>query len=124
MIEPLDGFADNVIAVVCSGHVTKADYDTVLVPAVRKALDQHEKIRLYYQVADDFEGIDPGAMWEDFRIGVEHLTRWARMAVVTDVDWIRHTIKAFSFLMPGELRVFGTSEASQARQWISEASPA
>jgi hypothetical protein len=43
------------------------------------------------------------------------------MAVVTDVDWIRHTIRAFSFLMPGEMRVFPTSEASQARQWIAEA---
>ncbi|MGD8417174.1 MAG: STAS/SEC14 domain-containing protein [Pseudomonadales bacterium] len=121
MIEPLDGFADNVIAVVCSGHVTKADYDAVLVPAVRKALDQHKKIRLYYQVGGDFAGIDAGAMWEDFRIGVEHLSRWERMAVVTDVDWIRHTIRAFSFLMPGEMRVFPTSEASQARQWIAEA---
>jgi hypothetical protein len=36
-----------------------------------------------------FSGIDAGAVWEDFRVGMEHLSRWERMAVVTDVEWLR-----------------------------------
>jgi hypothetical protein len=31
---------------------------------------------VYYEIAEDFSGFDPGAMWEDFKIGIEHLTRW------------------------------------------------
>ena len=97
MIEQLKDFPDNVVAFVCRGHVTKHDYDTVLVPAVMQALRNHEKLRLYYETAADFFGIDPGAVWEDIKVGMEHLTRWERMAVVTDVEWIKNTIKAFGF---------------------------
>jgi hypothetical protein len=118
MIKHLEEFPENVVAFVCQGHVTKDDYATVLVPAVEKALKQHDKIKLYYETASDFAGIDPGAVWEDTKVGMTHLLRWERIAVVTDVDWIRHTMKVFGFLMPAELRVFPASEAAQARQWI------
>jgi SpoIIAA-like len=118
MIELLPNFPDNVIALACKGHVTRRDYDTVLVPCVEKTLKGHKKVRLYYQIGSDFEGIDPGAVWEDFKVGVEHLLRWERIAVVTDVDWIKHTMRFFGFLMPGEFRIYPTTEASKARDWI------
>jgi SpoIIAA-like len=118
MIEQLKEFPGNVVAVVCKGRVTKGDYDSVLVPAVEAALKQHGKVRLYYQIDADFSGIEPGAMWEDFKVGMQHLLRWERIAVVTNVDWIRHTIRAFSFIMPGEIRIFPLAEAAKAREWI------
>jgi hypothetical protein len=118
MIEALRDFPDNIIAVACKGHVTRNDYETVLVPIVEKAIERHDKIRLYYQIGSDFDGIDPGAVWEDFKVGVEHLLRWERIAVVTDVDWIRHTMRAFGFLIPCEMKIFPTSEAAKARDWI------
>jgi SpoIIAA-like len=121
MIEKLTGYPDNVLAFVCKGHVSKQDYDKVLVPAVTAALKTHDKMRLYYETAGDFAGIDPGAVWEDFKVGMEHLTRWERMALVTDIDWIKHTVRFFSFMMPGTLRIFSSSEAAQARAWIAAA---
>jgi SpoIIAA-like len=119
MIERLTDFPANVLAFKCHGRVTKADYDTVLVPAVKDALKSHAKVRLYYEVAADFDGIEAGAAWEDFKVGIEHLTRWERMAVVTDVDWIKHTIHFFGFMMPGEMKFFPLAEAAQARAWIA-----
>ncbi len=118
MIEHLKGFPDNVLGFVCSGRVSKAEYDTVLVPAVKAALKAHDKLRVYYETAADFSGIAPGAVWEDFKVGMEHLTRWERLAVVTNVNWIKHTVQFFSFLMPGETRIFPRSEAARAREWI------
>jgi hypothetical protein len=119
MIESLKDFPDNVIAVVCRGRVTKEDYEKVLVPAVTDALKRHDKLRLYYETAGDFGGIDPGAMWQDFTVGMEHFTRWERIAVVTDVDWIKHTMNFFSFLMPAEMKTFSSGEAAEARAWIA-----
>ncbi len=121
MIEHLTNFSENVLAFVCHGRVTKADYDAVLVPSVMRALKTHDRVRLYYETAADFAGIDPGAVWEDMKVGFEHITRWERIAVVTDVEWIRHTVRFFSFLMPGATRIFPTSEAAKARAWISAA---
>jgi hypothetical protein len=118
MIERLPGFPDNVLAFVCRGRVTKADYDAVLVPAVLNVLRTHDKVRLYYETAADFDGLDPSAIWEDFKVGMEHLTRWERVAVVTDIDWITSTMRFFGFLMPGMMKLFPTSEAAQARAWI------
>ena len=119
MIEQLQGFPENTVAFACHGRVTRTDYETVLVPAVDDAFRKHEKVRLYYQVGSDFEHIGPGAIWTDFRTGLEHWLRWERVAVVTDVEWIRNTMSAFGFLMPGEMRLFAMSEKDVARDWIS-----
>ena len=118
MIEIIAGFPENVVALIAKGQVTKKDYEQVLIPKVESALKRYNKIRLYYELGSEFSGIDPGAAWEDLKIGIEHLTRWERMAVVTDVEWIRHMLNAFRFLMPGQLRVFATAQTSEARAWI------
>lgn len=76
MIEVLTDFPDNVLAFVCHGHVTKQDYESVLTPAVEKALESQDKVRLYYETASDFEGIAPRAIWEDTKVGLGHLERW------------------------------------------------
>jgi uncharacterized protein YlzI (FlbEa/FlbD family) len=118
MIENIEAFPDNVIALAAKGHVTKNDYQQVVIPRVESALKRHAKIRLYYEIGPQFSGFDAGAMWEDLKVGVEHLTRWERMALVTDVDWIRHMVNAFRFIMPGQLRVFPTAQTAEARAWI------
>ena len=118
MIEHLTDFPSNVVAFVCRGRVTKTDYDLVLVPVVMNALKKHDKARLYYETGADFTGIDPGAAWEDFTVGMEHFMRWERMAVVTDVDWIKHAMHFFSFLMPGKMKIFSRADAALAREWI------
>lgn len=120
MIEILTGFASDVAAFACHGHVTKSDYQDVLVPEVEKKLAQHDKVRIYYETATDFAGIDPGAVWEDTKVGFAHWSRWERLAVVTDIDWISHTMKLFGFLMPGELQAFPSSQSGVAREWIAQ----
>jgi hypothetical protein len=118
MIEIQKNFPDNVIALSCEGQVTKEDYDRILVPAILNALKRHDKIRLLYEISGDFTGFDAGAIWEDFKIGVEHPTRWERSAVVTDVDWIVQAMRIFSFLIPCPTKVFPPSEGMQAHAWI------
>lgn len=119
MIELLNGFPDDILALACKGHVTRRDYRTVLVPSVEKALERPGNLRVYYELGSDFSGIDPGAIWEDLKVGVEHLRRWERVAVVTDVEWIGRTIQIVGFLMPGKVKVFPTSAAAEARAWIT-----
>jgi hypothetical protein len=118
MIEVLTGFPDDVAAFVCHGQVTKTDYESVLIPDVDHRLGRHDKVRIYYETAADFVGVDPGAMWEDMKVGFEHWSRWERLAVVTDLEWIKQTMRIFGFLMPGELRAFPTDEAAAARDWL------
>ncbi len=118
MIEQLTDFPGNVVAFRCTGRVTRADYATVLLPAVLSALQAHQKVRLYYETGADF-ALDAGAMWADFKIGVEHFTRWDRIAVVTDIDWIKKAVRFFACLVPATTKLFSPPEAAQARAWIS-----
>jgi hypothetical protein len=119
MIEVLTGFPPRVVAVACRDQVTRADYETVLVPAVEAALKDHPKIRIYYRVEPGFSGFEPGAMWEDFKVGMQHILRWDRIAVVTDVDWMRWAVLGFRFVVPADLRVFPLAEAAEAEAWIT-----
>jgi hypothetical protein len=121
MIELLSGFPENVLAFGCSGEVTREDYRDVVIPAVEAALKGEGKIRLFYRIGDDFSGIEPMAVWQDFKIGMEHLLRWDRVAVVTDVAWIANTMSMFGFMMPCDIRTYPNVEETEAREWIAAA---
>lgn len=118
MINLLTGFPESVIALSAHGRVTRKDYEDVLIPRVNAALSRQAKVRLYYELGADFSGLEAGAAWEDFKVGFEHLSRWERIAVVTDVGWIRLAVGTFRFLMPGRIRIFNMHEAPEARTWI------
>src|SRR5215468_991609 len=119
MIAVLEGFPDAVTAFVAEGRVTKKDYEDVLIPKLENALREHKKIRCYYELGERYSGIEAGAVWTDFKLGIKHLTRWERIAVVTDVGWIRMVVNAFRFLVPGEVRVYETAKSSEAKGWIA-----
>lgn len=120
MIEVLEGFPESVVAFAAKGKVTREDYERVLIPAVEAAFRRSRRIRLYYEIGSQSIAFEPGAMWEDTKLGVKHWSRWERMAVVTDAEWIRVVLNVFRFLVPGEVRIFAMSEAAQARAWIAE----
>jgi hypothetical protein len=118
VIRILPDFPPGVLAVAGEGWVTRKDYETVLIPAAEEALAAHSKVSVYYEVRPDFEGVDPGALIEDLKIGMEHFPRWDRIAVVCDVGWIRSAVQAFGFLMPGRVKVFHSGETAAARSWV------
>jgi hypothetical protein len=118
MIERLTGLPDNVIGFSAHGKVTAADYEQHIVPAVEEALMAHDKVRLLYQLGEDFDGFNAGALWEDAKVGLSHFAAWERIALVTDVDWLRGAAKAMGFMMPGEVRVFTNAELDTARNWL------
>ena len=119
MIEAMHGSPPNVAF--ARKESVRNDYKTVLVPAAKRALEQNDQVRLYYEIGRDVSSIGLGTMWEDFKIGVERLTRWERIAVVTDIARIGHTIRPFSSLMPGDMRVCPAAQVVEAQQWTGAA---
>jgi len=120
MLELIGGLPGNVVGIAVSGRLTKQDCEDLLVPAMQKSLNRHEKIRLYYELNSRF----PGAAWDELDLGLEHATRCERVAIVTDIGWVRLTVKALRFLIPSEIRVFATIEADEGRAWIKARRPA
>src|SRR6516165_12766789 len=114
MLELIDGLPGNIVGIAVSGRLTKQDCDDVLAPAIAKSLRRHDKIRLYYELNSRF----PGAAWDEIELGLEQASRCERVAIVTDIGWVRLTVKALRFLIPSEIRVFATEQADEGRAWI------
>jgi len=114
MLELIDGLPGNIVGIAVSGRLTLQDCHDVLVPAMQRSLKRHDKIRLYYELNSRF----PGAAWDDLELGLEDLSHCERVAIVTDVGWVRLTVKALRFLIPSEIRVFPTVQADEGRAWI------
>lgn len=120
MLERIQGLPDHVLGFEAKGVVTGADYESVLIPAVEELLARQKGISFLYHIGHEFTGFDAKAMWDDAKVGFQHLTAWERVAVVTDVRWLQTAVKAFGFVMPGHVRVFSNIELDTARRWLSE----
>lgn len=119
MLERIPELPDDVVGLTARGEVTRDDYRDVLEPAVRSALEHHQKIRILYVIGDDVTGFAPGAIWEDAKVGLEHLGRWERIAVVTGKEWLRRSLRAFAWLIPSEVEIFDVADESEARAWVT-----
>jgi hypothetical protein len=115
MIELIEGLPNNVVGISVRGRVTSQECRDILAPAVHKSLRWRENIRLYYELGSRF----PGAGWDDLDLGFEHASRCERIAIVTDIAWVGLTVRAIRFLIPGEIRVFATTETAEGRAWIT-----
>jgi len=120
MINKIANLPDNVLGFTAKGTVTANDYETVVIPAVEALFSKHRKVRFLYHLGQDFSGFEATAVWDDTKLGLKHLTGWERMAVVSDVEWIRGAIRVFGLAIPGHVRVFHNSELTEAIRWISE----
>lgn len=118
MLERIDS-PDTVLAFRAVGTIEKRDYETVLEPAVDEMMDRLGELRFVYVLGASFDGYSFAAGWEDARLGIGHLTRWKRCAVVTTHDGMRHFIGAFRWMMPGELRVFEGDDPADAIAWAA-----
>lgn len=110
----------NILIITAKGEITDDDYEDQIVPAVENVLENHEKLRFLYVLGEEYDGFEGDAMWEDTKIGMKHLTHYEKIGVVTDEKWIRRSVKAFGFLMPGEVKLFENAELADAEAWIAE----
>jgi SpoIIAA-like len=115
VLELIEGLPKNVVGIVATGKVTMQDCRNVLLPAIKESRKRHDKIRLYYELNSRF----PGAAWDDLDLGLDHASCCERVAIVTDIGWVRHTVKAVRFLIPSKIRVFASIEAEEGRAWIT-----
>jgi hypothetical protein len=123
MIEPLSDLPAPAIGFRFSGHVTKDEYRSVLLPPLDEHIGRGDKIRLVIVIDKDFDRFDAGALWEDMKFGfgsgLRHVSAWERMALVSDADWVRHSIALFGWLVPGDVRVFPLDQLDAAKTWLA-----
>ncbi len=117
--EILEGYPHDTIAISAIGRITAQDYETVLVPLVKARIKAVGKVKLLYMLGPQFESMSMGAAWDDAKLGLTHIAKIARIAVVTDRDWIRFGITLAAPLIACPVRVFPVGEFAAAKEWIT-----
>ena len=115
---PIDGLPNDVVAIDARGLITARDYDEVLMPLIQSKLEQHDKLKFLLVAGSYFDGYSGGAMWDDAKFGLMHLRSISKLALVTDVEWLRHGTKLFAPLIPADVMVFDLDELDDAKEWI------
>jgi SpoIIAA-like len=100
-----------------TGTLKAEDYRDVVLPALERAFASGE-VR-FVIVMPEFHGMTGGALWQDLKVGVEHIRAWKRIALVTDIDWMRHLTELFGWMTPGEVKVFPLARRGEAIAWAA-----
>jgi hypothetical protein len=120
MIEELQDMPAGVNGIRISGRVTADDF-AQFKPTLDRMMDSDE-IRFVEVIGPDYEGFGPGGLLADFKQGfttLKHIRAFKRTAVVSDKEWIAHTMHALGWMIPGELAVFGMDEFEDAKRWAA-----
>ena len=51
--------------------------------------------------------------------GAANLARFSKVALVTDIPWMRGAVRVFAPLVPAEVQVFRDKEFDAAKAWIA-----
>lgn len=121
MIELLPDMPEGVTGIRVSGRL-RGDELREIKPAVKDLFETGE-IRIVEVIAPDYEGFGPGGLVEDLKLGfgtvLPHHSAFKRIAVVSDKEWVAHTLHALAWMVPGELAVFGLDELERAKAWAA-----
>jgi hypothetical protein len=117
VIKELGDMPPGVIGFEAAGKLQAEDYRDVVLPALERAAANGD-IR-FVIVMSEFDGMTGGALWQDLKVGVEHLRAWKRIALVTDIEWMHHLTELFGWMTPGETKTFPMAERDAAIAWVA-----
>ncbi len=120
MIDAMEGMPEGTLGFRFHGRVTADDYRSVLTPALERGLEQHDRLKLLAVLAGDFEAYEVGAAWEDSKELVRHWGGFERLAVVSEVPWVRLAMQVFAPALPCPVRLFANDQVEDARRWLAE----
>ena len=118
MLKPIADLPDGILGFEASGEIQASDYRDTLMPAVRDVWERGDEIRIVL-VFERWDGMSSGAAWEDLKVGMKNLTKWKRIALVTDLDWMITVTSLFGWMTPGELKRFPVAGRDQAIAWAA-----
>ena len=120
MIEQIKNLPDNMVGFRAMAMVTKEDFENIIIPEVEKIVAKTGKLNYMLVLDTNVKDFTAGAWMQDALLGLKHLTKWNRAAIVTDDAVIHQFTTVFSALMPGEFKGFKKIDMDIAVAWVSE----
>ncbi|WP_207426094.1 STAS/SEC14 domain-containing protein [Pedobacter sp. SYSU D00535] len=116
MFKYLREHQEDTMAVMVTGKLQRADYDSLL-PELEQKLQRYGKVNLYWEMKD-FEGWDVSGAWQDLKLNVKHANDFRRVAMVGDKHWEQQLTSLMKPFSKAEIKFFDMSEAAEAKVWV------
>ncbi len=119
MIRLIEDMPAGTLGVEAGGTVTHEEYEHVLVPAVRAALERDDGVRVLLLLGDDLDAQSSERMRAEARSWAAQPKKWKRIAVVTDHDGVGSAVRNFGWLAPAPVRRFAAGDLAAAKGWLA-----
>ncbi len=120
MISQIENLPYNLVGFKATGEINEKDFTETVMPCVKALIEKTDKLNYLLVLQTSVKNFTVGAWMKDAMLGIKHLTKWNRAAIVSDVEAIRNFTNFFSYLMPGEFKGFEHKNLQQAIDWASE----
>ena len=120
MIKYIENLPPNIVGFKAIGGITEKDFTETVNPKVKVLIEKTDKLNYLLVLETSLKNFTIEAWMKDAMMGIKHLTKWNRAAIVSDVEAIRNFTNFFSYLMPGEFKGFEHKDLQQAIDWVSE----
>ena len=120
MITQLDNLPKNIVGFRALNEVTEDDFKHTVMPVVEKLIEETGKLNYLLLLDTSIKEFTFGAWLQDALMGIKHITKWNRAAIVSDSESIKKFTDAFSIVMPGEFKGFDKDHLDKAIEWVSE----
>ena len=119
MITRIENLPSNMVGFIAKDAITEKDFTDLVMPAVKELVDRTGKLNYLLVLETPLSNFTVGAWLKDAAMGIKHLLKWNRAAIVSDTESIRTFTDLFSILIPGEFKGFEKSELQTAIDWTS-----
>lgn len=119
MIQQITDVPSNVSAFRAIGEVSEDDFKTVIIPIVNRLVEETDQLNYMLVLDTSVKNFTAGAWWQDALLGLKNITKWNRVAIVSDSDGINSFTDIFSVFIPGEFRGFYPEQLKVAIDWVS-----
>jgi SpoIIAA-like len=119
MLRRIDDMPAGTLGFEAVGEVEDDDWRDAVEPALRETIAAGSGVRMLYLVGPRSQEVEGDAVGAEARFRARHLSSFDRLAVVSDEDWMRPALAAFSFLLPGRAKAFRTADLATAKEWLA-----
>jgi hypothetical protein len=98
------------------GKLTHEDYKTIT-PIIDKALEEVKEPKIDAFVdCTQLEGWELEAAWDDFKLGLKHGSKFEKIAILGNQNWLNIGSKVASWFIHGEVKYFENEK--EAFYWL------
>lgn len=119
MIEILPDMPNNMVGFRTTGEVTQENFLNIVDPVVREVVARTGELNYLMIIEGPLKDWTIGAWLQDALLGIMEISKWNRVAIVSDSNALTMFTDIFSFFVPGTFKGFYNEQLPQAITWVS-----